>query len=64
MQTREQMLLKLEAMRKRNDAARGRELTAVERAENLRRAIDRTCIECGREVEPKAKCPDCGWINF
>jgi rubrerythrin len=55
---------RLDALRERNDKARGRKLAEAERLENLRRAIEWTCIECGHEVEPKTKCPGCGWINF
>jgi hypothetical protein len=55
---------KLDAMRERNDKERGRKLTEAERLANLRRAIERTCIECGQEVEPWAKCTGCGWTNF
>lgn len=54
---------KLDAMRERNDKERGQKLTEAERLANLRRAI-RTCIECGQEVAPWAKCTGCGWTNF
>jgi rubrerythrin len=57
-------LRRLRELRARNDAERGRPLTPSEQLANLQRAIDWTCIECGHEVEPKAKCPNCGWANF
>lgn len=45
------------------DAARGRPLTDAEKLNNLRHAIERICGDCGGEVEPFAKCPQCGAVN-
>lgn len=54
---------RLEAMRERNDKLRGRRLSEAEQIENLRRAIQRICNQCGGEVEPRATCTDCGTVN-
>jgi hypothetical protein len=53
---------KIKALVAEQDRKRGRPLTVKEQLDNLRRAVESTCIECGREVELGARC-DCGHMN-
>lgn len=46
----------------RRNEERGRPLTDHEKLQNLFRALDRICPECGDEVEPGAACA-CGWMR-